>query len=445
MRRAARPLLYAGVLAVVFGLAQVHARLNDYSFTGTSRFSWTVAYAGILCVFAYGVGLPDVPRSRKAALGVAVGAAVAGAAAISVIQLFVGDALLPRFVVFGSALLLPDWYRICVGLAAGGRTRAEARDRVVVVAEAHDVAALERDLGMQPERPASIVTSFSVAEARGTEVERPLLTAFDEEAASVLVLAREAHDVLEVVLQAGELHERGVRVRSLTLFYEEWLGKLPISELERASMLFDIGEVHRAGYVRAKRLIDLPLAVAGCVALAVLVPFVWLGNLAANRGPLLYRQPRVGKGGVVFTILKLRTMAPGATPPSDRSSAQWTVEGDPRITGFGHVLRRTHLDELPQAVNILRGELSVVGPRPEQPRYVELLTEKLPFYGLRHLVRPGLTGWAQVKYGYAGSETDALEKLQYEFWYLRHQSLGTDARIVGRTIRSVLGSEGAGR
>jgi lipopolysaccharide/colanic/teichoic acid biosynthesis glycosyltransferase len=111
----------------------------------------------------------------------------------------------------------------------------------------------------------------------------------------------------------------------------------------------------------------------------------------------------------------------------------------------GRLLRKSHLDELPQVLNILRGDLSVVGPRPEQPHYVEELSDKLPFYPLRHLVRPGLTGWAQVKYGYAGSESDALEKLQYEFWYLHHQNLRTDARIVGRTVRSVLGSEGSGR
>jgi lipopolysaccharide/colanic/teichoic acid biosynthesis glycosyltransferase len=123
----------------------------------------------------------------------------------------------------------------------------------------------------------------------------------------------------------------------------------------------------------------------------------------------------------------------------------WTTEDDPRITRFGGLMRRSHLDELPQVINILRGDLSIVGPRPEQPRYVAELTRKLPFYDVRHLVRPGLTGWAQVKYGYAGDERDALEKLQYEFWYLRHQALLLDLRIIGRTVRSVLGRSGAGR
>ncbi|MFZ6002399.1 MAG: sugar transferase [Actinomycetota bacterium] len=444
MRRAARPVMYGGVVVVVFGLALVHARvLNDYSFTGTSRFGWTIAYVALMCAFAYGFGLPDVPRSRRAALGSAVGAAFLGAAAISFIQLFLGDALLPRFVVFGSALLLPDWYRLCVGMAVGGRSRAEARDRVVVVAHPEEVATLEEELKESPERPASILGSLSPA-AASKESDGPgsLAALLREHHPTVLVLDRDAQEAPAIVAQAALLHRDGVRVRSLTMFYEEWLGKLPISELERASMLFDIGEVHRTSYGRAKRLIDLPLAGLGLAALVLAVPIVWLGNRVANRGPLLYRQERIGKGGVRFTILKFRTMTP---QPGGDLADEWTSETDPRITRFGGMLRRSHLDELPQVLNILRGDLGVVGPRPEQPRYVEELSEKLPFYPLRHMVRPGLTGWAQVKYGYAGSESDALEKLQYEFWYLRHQSVRTDLRIVGRTIRSILGGRGSGR
>lgn len=444
MRRAARPLMYAGVLGVVFGLALVHARfIGHYSFTGTFRFGWTVAYAAILSVIAYGFGLPDVPRSRRAALGAAVGAAFSGAVVISSIQVFVGDALLPRFVVFGSALLLPDWYRICVGLATGGRTRAEARDRVIIVAGPEELAALDQELNGSPERPASIATQFVVAEAAGEADRRPLVDAHRRLAATVLVLDREAQEVPGIVAQAADLHALGVRVRSLTLFYSEWLGKLPLSELERASMLFDIGELHRVAYSRTKRLVDLPLGALGLLAFAVLLPFVAFGNLLANRGPLFYRQVRVGKGGETFEILKLRTMRPR---PSGDLVDEWTSEDDARITPFGGILRRTHLDELPQVVNVLRGDLSIVGPRPEQPHYVEQLSEKLPFYGLRHLVRPGMTGWAQVKYGYAGDEVDAMEKLQYEFWYLHHQSARTDAKIIGRTVRSVLGGDnGRGR
>jgi lipopolysaccharide/colanic/teichoic acid biosynthesis glycosyltransferase len=238
------------------------------------------------------------------------------------------------------------------------------------------------------------------------------------------------------VAQAARLHENGVRVRTLSLCFDEWLGKLPLSELERVSLMFDIGEVHRTRYGRLKRLVDVLAGITGLAALAVVIPFVLLGNRLGNRGRLFYRQARVGKHGRPFEILKFRTMTDGA------GTTQWTTDDDPRITPFGAWLRRTHLDELPQALNMLRGDLSIVGPRPEQPKYVEQLTEKIPFYNLRHLVRPGLTGWAQVKYPYGASEADALEKLQYEFYYLRHQGLALDARIIGRTLRSVIGRQG---
>ena len=202
-------------------------------------------------------------------------------------------------------------------------------------------------------------------------------------------------------------------------------------------MMFDIGEVHRQRYTRVKRIVDVVLGAIGTIALVLVVPFILIANLFGNRGPLLYGQTRVGKAGKEFRILKFRTMH-----ADGEQGGAWTGEDDPRITRFGGVLRRSHLDELPQVVNILRGELSIVGPRPEQPHYVDELNEKLPFYSMRHLVRPGLTGWAQIKYGYAGDERDALEKLQYEFFYLRHQSLSLDLRIVGRTVRSVLGGDG---
>ena len=187
-----------------------------------------------------------------------------------------------------------------------------------------------------------------------------------------------------------------------------------------------------------KRLLDLALALCGCVALVVVTPVVVVGDLFANRGPLLFRQPRTGRHGVPFEMLKFRTMRAASSELGD----DWTAEHDDRITPFGRLLRRTHLDELPQVVNVLRGELSVVGPRPEQPHVVAELDGKIPFYRIRHLVRPGLTGWAQVKYPYAASDAETLEKLQYEIYYLRRQSLAFDARIVARTIRSVVAGEG---
>ncbi len=278
----------------------------------------------------------------------------------------------------------------------------------------------------------------------------PLAVALETSSATVLVLDRSAQDDERVLGQVAELHETGVRIRTLQGFYEEWLGKLPLSELERASLLFDIGEIHGIHYRQLKRMMDLTLGLLGAVVLVVITPLVLLGNLLANRGSLTYRQPRVGKGGETFTIYKFRTMTNRPLRDSERAdpdapTTTWTQQDDPRVTPFGKLLRHSHLDELPQVINILKGDLSIVGPRPEQPHYVEELSQKLPFYDLRHLVRPGLTGWAQVKYGYASDEDDALEKLQYEFYYLRHQSLGFDNRIMVRTLRAMIGGQGSGR
>ena len=438
MRRGARLLLYLGTIVTVLVWGKVHAAyVGGYDFTNSFRFAWSLAYIGLLCLAAYGIGLPDLPRDTRQALISALGACAAAALGVSIAQLVLGSQLLPRFVIFWSAAVLVPFYAVCAGLAAGGRARGEERDKVVAVVTPDEAMVLADDLSRFPERPASLTWVLRLDEAQSPHPEsRPLLDTVSSVGATVVVLDRAAQADDTVVAQAADLHERGVQVRTLPLFYDEWLGKLPLSELERVSLMFDIGEIHRARYGRLKRLIDLVIGLAGALVFVVVIPFVVVGNLFGNRGSLLYTQPRVGKNGTEFTIMKFRTMRPGEGP------TEWTQENDPRITRFGAWLRLTHLDELPQVINIVRGDLAVVGPRPEQPRYVEELLEKVPFYNLRHLVRPGLTGWAQVKYAYGASDLDAMEKLQYEFYYLRHQSLTLDARIVGRTVRSVIGGGG---
>ena len=447
MRRAARYLSLFGPLLVVLAMSKAHAAYvadPPYDYTGSFRFAWSLAYAATLGLAAYGVGLPELARGPRSAASAAGLASLAGAAAVSVLQLLVGDALLPRCVVFGAAVLVVPVQLVAWRVSTQGRERQEDRDRLVVVGSGDELAHLVDDLARAPEVPAVLVAHLATGEAVGSGggPDQPLVQRVAAERASVVVLDRDAMLDERVVEQAAVLHESGIRIRTLLQFYEEWLGKLPLGELERASLFFDIGEVHQARYGRTKRLVDVAAGLAGLVVLLVLLPVVVVGDLLANRGPLLYRQERVGRDGHPFQILKFRTMRP--TGP-DVIDAHWTTVDDPRITPFGKLLRATHLDELPQVVNILKGELSVVGPRPEQSRYVSELSEVLPFYGLRHLVRPGLTGWAQVKYGYAGDERDAMEKLQYDFFYLRHQSVGLDARIIGRTVRSVVGSQGGGR
>jgi lipopolysaccharide/colanic/teichoic acid biosynthesis glycosyltransferase len=437
MRRLARVATVLGPIVVVLALGKIHASVHSYDFTDSFRFAWAIGFALALVVAAYGFGVPDVPRQRRQAAFVAIGATAVATLAVSATQLVVGDALLPRVVVFGAALVLVPWFVLWTRVTSDARLRAEGRERVFVVADLDEVDALRRELDRSPERHAVVVGSLIPEAARPVDPPNlPLVEIARTTRTTLLVLNRGAQSDEDVVLQAAKLHEAGVRVRTLSLFYEQWLGKLPIGELERVSLLFDVGEVHGRHYARFKRMLDVLVSLAGCVLLAFVVPIVVVGNWLGNRGPLLYRQPRVGRDGYPFTILKFRTMRPAD------SSDELTRDEDPRVTRFGGVLRRAHLDELPQLVNVLKGELSLVGPRPEQPHLVAQLSGKLPFYHLRHLVRPGITGWAQVKYPYAATDREALEKLQFEFFYLRRQSLALDARIVARTIRSVLGFEG---
>lgn len=431
--------MYAGVVGIVFGLSKYHAAsVGGYDLTASSRFAWAIAYVGFSCVAAYGLGLPEVPRTARSRLPTAILAAIVAALGISAVQLVVGDRLLPRFVVFGSALLLVPWYYVLSALSGAGRRSLEQRDRAVIVGSDALREELTADLDAAPERPAVLHASLTEAEAAETDGKsRPLVEAVLAHRATVVILSAEAQRDERIVDQAATLHEAGVRVRTVSLFYEEWLGKLPVTELGRVALFFDIGEIHRERYGRFKRLIDLVAGMVGLCVLLIAIPLVVIGDLIANRGPVFYVQERVGRDGRCFRIFKFRTMRDDARMPTD-----WTGEDDPRVTPFGGLLRVSHLDELPQVWNILRGDLSLVGPRPEQPRYVDELSLKLPYYDLRHIVRPGLTGWAQVKYGYASDERGALEKLQYDFHYLRRQSLLFDLRIIGRTVRSVLGRAG---
>jgi lipopolysaccharide/colanic/teichoic acid biosynthesis glycosyltransferase len=438
MRRVARLGLYCGIALVVLGLSKVHAAAHGYDFTSSARFGWALGFIVAACGAAYAVGLPDLVRSRRTAWLASISAAALAAMSVSVLQLLLGSALLPRAVVLGTAVVMVPWGALSVAMTSDAMARATERDRVVLVADDEDIDALAVELGYSPERPAMLVEALTVGEVRATDPPvRPLVDVAERTGATVVVLGRSAQNDETVVVQAALLHERGIRIRTLSLFYEEWLGKLPVAELERVSLLFDISEIHAPRYARLKRMLDVGLAIAGLPVLVALLPVVTIGNWFANRGPLLFRQARTGRGGREFEILKFRTM----TPRGD-GAGETTAVNDTRVTRFGGVLRRTHLDELPQLLNILRGELSIVGPRPEQPHLVEHLSAKIPFYGVRHLVRPGLTGWAQVKYRYGEDDADALEKLQYEFFYLRHQSLELDARIVVRTLRAVFGGTG---
>ena len=184
--------------------------------------------------------------------------------------------------------------------------------------------------------------------------------------------------------------------------------------------------------MRVRRLVDILVSILLCLVFFLLVPIVFVLNIFGNRGTLLYSQLRVGKDNKPFKIYKFRTML---SDDNADNFSEWTQAEDSRITAIGRLLRKLHIDEIPQVINVLKGEMTLVGPRPEQLKYVEKLSNEIPFYQMRHIVTPGITGWAQVKFHYGASVDDALQKIQYEFYYIRHQSLFLDIKVVARTLQ----------
>lgn len=433
-------LIIATALAVT-GLFVFHGTAiadPSYSLSDPGRAAAAAAWSIGLLFVAYMAGLPDAVRTMRHAVGASFAAPAATVAVASLVQLAAGDALLPRFVVFASVLVMPVVnLMVTLPLVA---SRGRGVSTALVLASADQLA----DMARVTER--GLPTMMRIADTLPLDPDDPtmadrLRAAVDEHEPNILVVADQLLDNHDLAHVAADLHAHGMRVRTLLSFYEDWFRLVPLSELAEVSLLFDIGEVHSPVYLRLKRLLDIASGITLGMALMVAVPFVALGNLVGNRGPLIYSQPRVGKQGELFRIHKLRTMVPRPEPKTidhGASTTPWTAKRDPRVTPFGQVLRKLHIDELPQAANILRGDLSLVGPRPEQPAYVAELSDVIPFYDYRHLVKPGLTGWAQINLGYTSDAEGAREKLQYEFYYLRNQSLPFDLRIVILTLRSLV-------
>ena len=223
-----------------------------------------------------------------------------------------------------------------------------------------------------------------------------------------------------------------VRVLELSAFYEHSFGHVPLRAINAAWFQWVMHPRYSPRTPTAKRIVDLAIASLAAVIVAPIVAVLALA-LKLGGGPAFFRQARIGEGGKQFQIVKLRSMR---VEPAD-SPARWSNPNDERVTRLGRFMRRTHCDELPQILNVLKGEMSIVGPRPEQPSFVETLEASIPFYSRRHVVRPGITGWAQVGGGYAGSHEGTLWKLSHDLYYLKHRSLTFDLLILGETVRTV--------
>lgn len=242
----------------------------------------------------------------------------------------------------------------------------------------------------------------------------------------------------EILLDCREL---GLRINSLANVYERLTGRLPV-DYARYDLQLLLSPADTLGtrlYQSAKRALDIVLALLGLTVLGLVMPVVAIVNALTSPGPIFYRQERVGMGGRPFTLIKLRSMV---TDAEKRCGAVWCGADDPRITPIGRILRKTRLDEVPQFINVLRGEMSVVGPRPERPYFVGQLAHTFPIYRARHALKPGITGWAQVHYEYGDSVEDARIKLEHDLYYVKHASLYLDLLILLHTVRVVIGAKG---
>lgn len=233
---------------------------------------------------------------------------------------------------------------------------------------------------------------------------------------------------------------QGVRIISIEDFLERQLGKIRLASLRPSQLLYSESLTNVIVRPWGKRALDI---LASLVLLLLLSPVILLTAIAVrldSRGPALYLQKRVGRAGQVFTLYKFRSMR---TDAEKDGVARWASDGDPRVTRVGAFIRRTRIDELPQLYNVLRGDMSFVGPRPERPEFVVELCEQIPYFELRHYVKPGLTGWAQVRYPYGASADDARAKLEYDLYYIKNYSLFLDINIILDTIQVVLWRKGA--
>ena len=326
--------------------------------------------------------------------------------------------------------------------------RVGPRERLLLVGTSPSAVRLARELYERPDLSVELVGFIDPDPARvGEPVINPGVIGTIEDIPAIV----RARGVDQVVVSLSDARGRlpmdkllemkldGVRFEHLASVYEKYTGKIAVENLRPSWLIFSDGFQKSHMQTVAKRAVDVAMA---SILLVVFMPVMLLVAAAvklSSRGPVLYHQARVGLHGRIFTVHKFRSMREDA---ERNTGAVWARKNDDRVTAVGRILRRTRLDELPQLWNVLSGDMSMVGPRPERPEFVSSLTKEIPFYGQRHSVRPGVTGWAQVRYTYGASIEDAMEKLQYDLFYIKNMSLSLDLFVMANTVKTVLMRKG---
>jgi sugar transferase (PEP-CTERM system associated) len=441
-------ILAAVVLAVAVRMGPSHALLG-----------WPVIWRAILIAVVLQICLhyrdlydPRTLHDRRDLIVGLLQALGAGCAILALVYYWLPDLVLGRGIfLIGATLIVlfvAGWRLVFEWLSS----RLAPHERLLIVGTsaaaadlAHEIFARRHQLGVElvgfievpdaEERPAAGADTIVIGKppdipriVRERRVDRVVVSLADARGKISM------NDLLDMKLNDG------VRFDHLASVYAEYTGKIAVENLRPSWFVFSEG--FRKGRLTGltKRALDVAVSLVGLVVLAPVMALVAIGIRLTSPGPIFYHQSRVGLNGRVFTVHKFRSMRVDA---EKGTGAVWAKAGDPRVTGFGRFLRRVRLDEVPQFWNVLVGDMSIVGPRPERPEFVGELKTQIPFYGQRHVVRPGLTGWAQVRHSYGSSVDDSLQKLQYDLFYIKNLSLAFDIFIMLETVKTVLVRRGS--
>ncbi|AUC80541.1 sugar transferase [Nonlabens sp. MB-3u-79] len=419
----------------------------NYFLINEEQWMWSVILAAYLLFFATVFELYNLQRASR--ITGTLRSAVTAGSFTSLIYLLTPffTPELPenriQILYFYLAITLPllVWRSVYIKFFASSRFNkniiliADASDAVMIAKSLQDVDPNYKISGFINTGPALASEHFVGLKVIGIKDAFDLFE--DKSVTEVVVASNEAEGITSNLYRwLIELVENGYSVREYTQVYEEMTDRVPVQYVGKdfyKYFPFARNNQNRL-YIVYHRLFDIVASLCGLILFLAIIPFVFLGNLFGNRGPLFYSQERVGINRKLFKIIKFRTMERDA----EKSGAQFAVKNDVRITKFGKFLRATRIDEFPQFWNILKGEMSVIGPRPERQVFVEQLSEKIPFYETRHVVKPGLTGWAQVKTKYGVTDEDHLRKLQYDLYYIKKRSVFLDIRIIVKTLSTII-------
>ncbi|WP_405199436.1 sugar transferase [Christiangramia sp. LLG6405-1] len=420
----------------------------DYFRINSDTWTWTLVFIVYLSFFGNVFELYDL---QKAARFDSVLKNVLLTTSLTVLFYMLTPLLTPSlpenrlqiiFFFLSVAISLLIWRSLYISLISSPRFYK----RVLVVGDSFDIKLIAESL--QKADPNYFVVGYiNTDETLKTYIEREDLIRFEvdelvntvknEHIGEIVVAsAFQRGLMLPLYNQLSTLQKQGFSIRDYSQVYEEITQRIPVQNVDKDFYrYFPFSRNHQNKfYLLAFRSFDISVSIFGILVGIFLSPFILAGNLIANRGKTFYFQERVGKNGEVFKIVKLRTMNKDA----EISGPQFAQKKDLRVTRFGRFLRRSRLDEIPQFYNVLLGDMSLIGPRPERPVFVDELSELIPFYDTRHIIKPGLTGWAQVMANYGDCYDDSLEKLQYDLYYIKHRGIFLDLSILLKTFSTVL-------